>query len=418
LRGAGAKRHCGYGAAAKRLVGGGGPAGYDRRMDGTGEKALEAAAQRGVAALRRGDGTAARMAFTAVTASGRASPQTWLYLAQACDLADDRPAARAALARVLAADPRNPYALVMHGELLTRDGDDRAAVAWYERALAAAAGLQGLPADLLERLRRAAIERDAAAGRFAARLAATLAAAGADHEAAGPRFAEALAILAGQARPQLQAPTSFYFPGLPQRAFYAPDEFGWAAELAAAAPAIAAEAAAVLATRAGLSPYVERPKDRPAKAHSLLEDPRWSAFHLWQDGAPVAANAARCPATMAAIAELPIPVIKGRSPMILFSILAGGTHIEPHHGMLNTRLICHLPLIVPGGCRLRVGNHVRAVVAGEVMIFDDSIEHEAWNDSAEPRAILLFEIWRPELTGAERHALTAMFESVTGYDSS
>jgi len=102
--------------------------------------------------------------------------------------------------------------------------------------------------------------------------------------------------------------------------------------------------------------------------------------------------------------------------MVLFSILAPGTHIEPHNGMLNTRLICHLPLIVPPGCRLRVGNHVRAVEAGKPMIFDDSIEHEAWNDSDSPRAVLLFEIWRPELTAAERAALTAMYESVSRYD--
>jgi aspartyl/asparaginyl beta-hydroxylase (cupin superfamily) len=118
---------------------------------------------------------------------------------------------------------------------------------------------------------------------------------------------------------------------------------------------------------------------------------------------------------MAALTGLPIPVIAGRSPMVLFSILAPGTHIQPHNGMLNTRLICHLPLIVPDGCRLRVGNHVRQVRAGEILIFDDSIEHEAWNDSAEMRAILLFEIWRPELTAAERGALTAMYESVSGY---
>ena len=104
--------------------------------------------------------------------------------------------------------------------------------------------------------------------------------------------------------------------------------------------------------------------------------------------------------------------------MALFSILRPHTHIPPHHGMLNTRLICHLPLIVPDGCRLRVGNHTRPVVAGEVLIFDDSIEHEAWNDSDEVRVILLFEIWRPELTPAERAALTRLFEAVSLYPSS
>jgi aspartyl/asparaginyl beta-hydroxylase (cupin superfamily) len=378
---------------------------------------LEALARTGIDALRRGDAAAARPAFEAIGASGRATPQIWLFLAQACDMADDRAAARAALARVMAADPGNPYALVMHGELHTRDGDDRGAVSWYDRALAAASGMQGLPADLIERLRRAEVARGAAVARFSGRMHAALAAAGVDAATAGPRFAEALAIVSGEARPYLQEPTSFYFPRLPQIAFYDPADFDWAAGLAAAAPAIMAEAAAVLADRTGVAPYVERPKDRPARAHSLLEDPRWSAFFLIKDGEVVAENAARCPATMAAIAGLPIPVIKDRSPMVLFSILAPGTHIEPHNGMLNTRLICHLPLIVPPNCRLRVGNETRTVEAGKVLIFDDSIEHEAWNDSDEMRVILLFEIWRPELTAAERTGLTAVFESVSAYDA-
>ncbi|MFZ4690723.1 MAG: aspartyl/asparaginyl beta-hydroxylase domain-containing protein [Polymorphobacter sp.] len=383
-------------------------------MNDPAKASLERLAHAGIEALRRGDATTARQAFADVTATGRAAPQIWLFLAQACDQLDDRPAARAALAEVLRVDGINPYALVMHGEICTRDGDDRGAVSWYDRALAAAATISGLPTDLIDRLKRAENERGAATARFRTQMETVLAAAGVD--AAGPRFAEALAIVAGETRPYLQEPSSFYFPGLPQRAFYDPSEFGWAAALAAATPAIAAEAHAVLADRTGVAPYVERPVDRPIRGHSLMEDPRWSAFHLLKGGEPVAANATRCPATMAALAGLPIPVIKGRSPMVLFSILAPGTHIEPHNGMLNTRLICHLPLIVPPDCRLRVGNYTRNVRAGEVMIFDDSIEHEAWNDSADMRVILLFEIWRPELSAAERDALTVMFESVTRYD--
>ncbi len=84
--------------------------------------------------------------------------------------------------------------------------------------------------------------------------------------------------------------------------------------------------------------------------------------------------------------------------------------------MLNTRLICHIPLVVPSGCRLRVGAETRDVVEGEAMIFDDSIEHEAWNEGESVRAVLLFEIWRPEISEDEKVALTAMFEAVTGYD--
>lgn len=386
-------------------------------MNDPAKASLEALAHAGIAALQRGDAAAARQAFDKIIVSGRATPQIWLLLAQSCQLLGDHEAARAALAPVHAADAGNPYALVMQGEMHAADEDDSAAVVWFDRALGAAAGLAGLPADLVARLDAATVLRTTLVGRFRTAMSAALVDAGIDEAGAGERFAESLAIVAGQTRPHLQEPTSFYFPGLPQRAFYDPADFPWATALAAAAPAITAEAAAVLADRAGMAPYVQRPADRPAKPHSLMDDPRWSAFHLMQNGQPVSANAARCPATMAAIRDLPIPVISGRSPMVLFSVLAPGTHIQPHHGMLNTRLICHLPLIVPPDCRLRVGNSIRNVRGGEVLIFDDSIEHEAWNDSDQMRAILLFEIWRPDLTAAERRALTVMFESVSRYAS-
>ena len=375
---------------------------------------LEQTAQAGIAALQRGDGAAARAAFETITASGRATVQIWLWLAQACDLLDDRDAVMAHVARVVADDPGNPYALVMAGEVQGRAGDDRAAIAWYERALRAAEGRQ-LPPDLVARLGRAAAAREAAMGRFEAAMLGALDKAGISPETAGPRFAEAVQIVAGRSQPFLQQPTSFYYPRLPQIPFYDPADFPWAAGLAAALPAIRAEAEAVLATGTGVAPYVEVEPGRPNKGHVLLNDARWSAFHLYRAGQPIPEHAARCPATMAALATAPLPQIAGTAPMGLFSILAPRTHIPPHHGMLNTRLICHLPLIVPDGCALRVGGETRTVREGEVMIFDDSIEHEAWNDSDAPRAVLIFEIWRPELSAAERQALTVLFESVSGY---
>lgn len=376
--------------------------------------ALERTAQAGIAALQRGDGLAARRAFETIVASGRATVQIWLWLAQACDLLDDRAAVMAHVARVVADDPANPYALVMAGEVQTRSGNDRAAIGWYERALNAANGRQ-LPPDLIARLNRAAVAREAAFARFETEMHGALLDAGIDTQATGPRFAEALQIVSGRSQPYLQQPTSFYYPRLPQIPFYDPADFAWTRRLADALPAIRAEAEAVLASGEGLAPYVEADPDRPNKGHALLADARWSAFHLFRDGVPIADHAARCPATMAALSEAPMPRITGTAPMALFSILAPHTHIPPHNGMLNTRLICHLPLIVPDGCRLRVGAEVRDVRAGEVLLFDDSIEHEAWNDSNAPRAILLFEVWRPELTAAEQQALTVMFESVAAY---
>lgn len=371
---------------------------------------FKALGEAGVAALRRGDGHAARDAFGRIDAAGRGTHQLRLFLAQACVSIDDRPGATRALEAVLAQEPTNLYALILRGDLLSRAGDDRAAISWYQAAITQSARAGTLPPDLIVMLRRAEAEVARAAAAFEAQLHASLATAGVAEPP--PRFREALELMAGRRQVQLQQPTSFYYPELPQRAFYDRDEFAWGTALEAAAPAIRAELQAVLADEAALTPYVAAEADRPAKRHALLGDPRWSAFHLFRGGLTVTENVARCPATMDALAAPPIPMIAGRSPMAMFSVLRAGTHIPPHNGMLNTRLICHLPLIVPEGCRLRVGNHTRPVKADRLMIFDDSIEHEAWNDSGATRVVLLFEIWRPELDDGERIALTALFDAI------
>ena len=305
--------------------------------------------------------------------------------------------------------------MLAKGERVQARGDDRGAVSFFSMALQADA--TGLPPVIIDRLRHAAAAVEAAGGRFEAHLDQALVDAGVALAQRPRRFAEALDIMAGRAEVQLQQPTSFFYPGLPQRPFYDAHDFDWVAGFEAQVPAMRAEVEHLLADSDNFHPYVEGDADRPNRGHALLGDKRWSAFDLWRGGEEVVENARRCPATMAALRTAPMPHIAGRSPMALFSQLRPRTHIPPHWGMLNTRLICHIPLIVPPHCRLRVGNEVRDVQAGKAMIFDDSIQHEAWNDSDETRVVLLFEIWRPELDTAERTALTAMFEAISAYES-
>ncbi len=370
---------------------------------------LQTLAQDGVAALRRGDAAAARLAFETIEAAGAATTQTLMLLAQACSRQGDLAGEDAALDRLLARDRRHVAALTIKGDRAAARGDDRAAAAWYGMAVSRAANAPQA-AEIAGIVAHATAALGQAQQRFESYLRAQV-----GDDFVSDRFDEALAILTGAVAPQLQQPTNFYFPGLPQIAFYEREQFAWVAALEAAAPAISAELLALLQTRDGFKPYVEADPDRPNKGHALLDDEKWSAFHLFDRGTPIEAHAARCPATMAALANLPLPRIHGRAPMALFSLLEPHTHIPPHWGMLNTRLIVHLPLIVPNDCRLRVGNHTRTVEPGKVMIFDDSIEHEAWNDSDETRIILLTEIWRPELDSAERDALSAMFGSIGRY---
>jgi aspartate beta-hydroxylase len=167
---------------------------------------------------------------------------------------------------------------------------------------------------------------------------------------------------------------------------------------------------------AAFKPYLERNARLPhTDAHGLFENPAWSAFYLWKHGELVADNAARCPRTVAALRDVPFAAVRNRSPSVIFSLLLPGAHIPPHTGEANTRLVCHLPLLVPEKCHLRVGNETRPVVEGQAWVFDDTIEHEAWNGSDRTRVILLFEVWRPELTDKERTQVRAMFEAIDAY---
>ena len=75
-------------------------------------------------------------------------------------------------------------------------------------------------------------------------------------------------------------------------------------------------------------------------------------------------------------------------------MLAPHTRIPAPTGVTNARLIVHAPLIVPQGCGFRVGNETRAWEPGKPFVFDDTIEHEAWNDSDQTRVVLIFDISR------------------------
>jgi aspartyl/asparaginyl beta-hydroxylase (cupin superfamily) len=216
--------------------------------------------------------------------------------------------------------------------------------------------------------------------------------------------------LVGKRRAFHQEPIQFNYPGLPELEFHDRENFPWLEALEAETPAIQAELREVLTEDAGeLSPYVSYPEGIPLDQWAdLNHSPRWSAYHLWQGGERVEAHAAKCPNTMRAIALLDQPHVPGRSPSAMFSLLKPHTRIPPHTGVANTRLVMHLPLILPPGCGFRVGSETREWKLGEAWVFDDTIEHEAWNDSDEPRTILICDVWSPRLSAGERELITAI----------
>src|SRR5690606_36413904 len=103
------------------------------------------------------------------------------------------------------------------------------------------------------------------------------------------------------------------------------------------------------------------------------------------------------------------------APAAFFSALRPGTHIPPHNGATNARLTVHLPLLIPPDCALRVGAHTRRWKMGELLLFDDTIEHEAWNRSPQLRVVLIFDVWNPLLDEAERVLVREALEGIMAY---
>jgi aspartyl/asparaginyl beta-hydroxylase (cupin superfamily) len=214
------------------------------------------------------------------------------------------------------------------------------------------------------------------------------------------RFAMVQQLLASGRLPKsidpARAPALFY-PGLRRQPIYDTAEFPWAASILAHAGDFVADLAEVEAARAQQRLF-----------HTVWPDftttGEWAALWLRLYGEPYAANAAICERTLAAIDRVP-----GQGGWLGFSAMAPGTHIAPHCGVTNAKLRCHVPLdLVPGGSRIRIGDAVHAWTLGQLLVFDDSYEHEVWNDSAARRVILIFDIFHPDLTGEEVAFLKAL----------
>lgn len=356
---------------------------------------------------------AARTHFEQLTRSGQGGPQAWFGLAQACQALGDIKAALAALEHALDAAPDNLQLLLVKGDLLTADGNAISAVAFYRTALKAAPPDAELPPSLRAQLARARAACDQHMSQFEGQLMQRLRQAGLAEDDASARFNQSLDLLLGRKQIFLQQPRLYYFPGLPQTQFFDRAAFPWLDQVEAATDDIRAELLQVLQDDDAFEPYLKPDPGLPALNRGGMHNNRdWSAFYLWRNGEVVADNAARCPKTLAALAKVPMTQVPGRAPTVLFSMMRPGAHIPPHTGILNTRLICHLPLIVPPGCSLRVGNETRSWQEGKAWVFDDSIEHEAWNTSDQTRVILLFEAWRPELTEKERTLVSAMLGAI------
>lgn len=336
-------------------------------------------------------------------------PALLFNLAAARHLGGDTTGALAALHKSLEADPYFVQAIFQIAVLLEESGQLEASSVYYQNFLdAAPPEVESDPrfAPSLARARQAI-------GLSQERLAAIIDVAAARLDAPPLRAMEAVGALLGKHRTFVAEPTFFSVPRLPALPFFDRDHTPWIAELEAAAPAIVEEARRVIAEdseeASSFVPYVANPADVPSNQWvELNHSPRWGAYFFYKHGERQEDNSARCPRTAELLERMPLLRLPGRAPNALFSLLKPGTKIPPHTGVTNIRATVHLPLIVPPDCGFRVGPETREWQPGVAWAFDDTIEHEAWNNNGETRLILIFDIWNPLLSEAEQEYYAAV----------
>lgn len=363
----------------------------------------EAANALGNRAMAMGRAGEARALFETAVSADPGQPALQFNLAAACRALGDMPAALAALDRALIADPYFVQALFQRAVLVEETGDARAAATLFR--------------DFLDTVPPAIAEDP----RFAAALAHARGAVAADGQSLADalaglgdppsrRLAHAGAMLTHGAPSFRSEPTFLAVPELPAIPFFERAQVPWLERLEAAFPQVLAELRMALAERAQpFVPYVANPPGTALNQWAALDHNRdWGALFFWRHGQRDMTTCRTLPLLAQLVDSLPLLRIAGRGPNAFLSRVAPRTRIPPHHGVTNARITVHLPLIVPPGCFLRVGSETRTLEAGKAWAFDDTIEHEAWNDSDEERIILIIDAWNPLLSPEECAHLTAL----------
>lgn len=381
---------------------------------------LEALNVAGLIALRNGATPRALELLGRAAARNPADALSQHNLGLAQEAAGDLQAAIACQQRAVEAAPEFHVARLHLGRILEQAQQPAAAATQYARALhdAQAQG-RWLNPDTTPAPLRATVEhavlfvRDQRRAAFEQLFAPLRARYGADSM---QRVEQALHIYFNEEAPVYpdprQRPTFLYFPGLPTSPYLDRALFPWIPQLEAQTAAIRAELLQLLPSSRGRERVFTSEELEQENLRGLDEPPSWNGYYFYRHGERRDDNCAACPVTAAALDALPLAHIRDHGPEVLFSVFTPGTHLLPHRGVTNTRLVSHLPLLVPDDCALNVGGELHHWQEGRVVVFDDTYEHEAWNRSKKTRVVMIYDIWNPYLTEAERAAVTDLVAAI------
>ena len=387
-------------------------------------------AARAVASLaaQREDWARARSHYQLALRSEPNDTETQLELAQVLCRLDQPDAAAALLRQAVLLRPDQPLAWLLLGDVLDLMGHSLAATKAHYQAITRAHKLgqwldfSTVHPTLVEHVTR--IMASVTAGRRAHLLQSFEATRTEFGARSVDRVERALWGYLGEidATPPdpRQRPKFLYVPGLPDQPYHDPMLQPWASALAAHWEDLRTEALDLLGEHANFESFLGL-KAGEANADYVAgsgPNPAWDAFFFYRHGKRFDANHARCPNTSALLESITLCRVKNQAPEVCFSVIRPGSRIMPHYGVTNSRLVMHLPLVVPADCALNIidgGEHRWR--EGELMMFDDTFRHEAWNHSGQSRVILLMDCWNPHLSAAEQQAIRQLVEAIDEFES-
>lgn len=366
----------------------------------------------GMNSLARSEHEQAVEYFRKAVAHDPTEPTLWLNLATAYRALEDLEGEGKSLEKVIDLDGRNLMGQLRSAELFEKRRMLAQAAQSWSNVLQLAQGIDDAPLHIQGIMHRAQSFLATHRQRIHKAVRTDL-----DLSSLGPlayRFQACVDHSLGRRRIYTNQCAGLHYPFLPAEEFFSREHFPWLSALESKTDVIVEELTALLAGQSQLlRPYVSMPAGAPRSKWSDLDGSLdWSACFLWEYGVRNEAVCALCPETAAALDQVPQTTIPGKAPTAFFSLLRPHSHIPAHTGVTNTRTIIHLPLIIPPGCQFRVGGETRPWVKGQVFAFDDTIDHEAWNRSDEPRIVLIFDVWNPYLS-VEEQIMLSKFHSLT-----